>query len=108
MRCISDFNKTEKAFILASDLSSYPTRYNQFTVTDSANEVLTSGTVNFNPSGWWTYKVYEQTSSSNLIYTQSTNTVPIEVGRIWVNYTDTNVIKHAQVTQFKGYGNGQQ
>jgi len=107
MRCVSDGNLTEKAFILPSDQSIYQTRYNQFTVTESTNEILTSGTVSLNPSGWWTYYVYEQTSSSNLDYRLSTNTVPLEIGRMWVKYTATNVKKYEQTTYFKGYGNGQ-
>ena len=107
MRCISDFNKTEKAFILAADLSSYTNRYNQFTITESTGEVLTSGTATLSPSGWWTYKVYEQTSSTNLDYRLCDNPTPIEVGRIWVEYTPTNVKKFEQTTTYKGYGNGQ-
>lgn len=107
MRCVSDYNRTEKAFVLATDLSSYTTRYNQFLFTESTTEVLTSGTATLNPSGWWTYYVYEQTSSSNTNYLLASNTVPLEIGRIWVNFTEENIIKHAQTTQFKGYGNGQ-
>jgi hypothetical protein len=107
MRCVSDYNKTEKAFILASDLSIYSNRYNQFTLTESASEVLTSGTVTLNPSGWWTYYVYEQTSSTNLNYRACNNTIPLEIGRMWVNYTPEEVKTYEQTTQYKGYGNGQ-
>ncbi len=54
-----------KRFILAADDSSYPTRYNHFTLTESSSEVLTSGTVELEP-GEWDYDAYEQSSSTNL------------------------------------------
>lgn len=55
-----------KNFILASNLSSYTTRYDQFTITEtSGTEILTSGTVTLTAGDWW-YRVYEQSSSSNL------------------------------------------
>ncbi len=107
-RCISDYNKIEKVFI-ASDLSSYTERYNQFLITETTNEILTSGTVNFNPTGFWSYEVYEQTSTSNLNYQLATNTQPIEKGRIKVIGTDSTIYRHESAnTTYKGYGNGEQ
>jgi len=105
-RVISDFNRTEKTFI-AFDTSSYPNRYNSFTITESATEILTSGTVYFNPTGFWSYEVYEQTSTTNLDYTLVTNRTPLEVGRIKVIGSDSVVYKYQQTTTYKGYGNGQ-
>lgn len=106
-RCISDFNKTEKAFI-AHDLSDYNYRYNQFLITESTSEILTSGTVNFNPTGFWTYEVYEQTSSSNLDYRLATNTSVLERGRIKVIGTDVVVKSYTPSNRtYKGYGRGQ-
>ena len=55
-----------KNFILASNLSSNTDRYDQFTITEtSGTEILTSGTVTLTGGDWW-YKVYEQSSASNL------------------------------------------
>jgi hypothetical protein len=69
-----------KRFLLASNLSGATERYDQFTITEtSGTEILTSGTVTLTGGDWW-YEVYEQTSSSNLLETASTNTVPIEKG----------------------------
>ena len=65
MRVRSRSTNQVKTFILASNLSSYTGTYDQFTITESTTEVLTSGTVNLTPGDWW-YEVYEQASSSNL------------------------------------------
>lgn len=54
-----------KNFILASNLSTDTTRYDQFTITESSVEVLTSGTVTLTAGDWW-YKIYEQASATNL------------------------------------------
>lgn len=55
-----------KRFILASNQSSSTGRYDQFTITEtSGTEILTSGTVTLT-AGDWNYKIYEQSSSTNL------------------------------------------
>lgn len=58
---------TTKTFI-AADTSSYSDRYNQFLVTEvnAGSEILTSGTVNLQTVGEWHYRIFEQSSSSNL------------------------------------------
>lgn len=76
-----------KRFILASNLSGYTERYDQFTITESTSEVLTSGTVSLTGGDWW-YDIYEQTSASNLLETSATVTTPIESGIFRV--IDTN------------------
>ena len=55
-----------KRFILASDLSGYTERFDEFLITESSSELLTSGTVDLSPAGDWAYRVYEQASSTNL------------------------------------------
>lgn len=66
VRAESIITRGVKRFILPSDTSAYPTRFNKFTITESSSEILTSGTVELDPAGEWSYKVYEQASSSNL------------------------------------------
>lgn len=53
-------------YFIAADISAYPTRYNQFTFTDSATENPTSGTINLTETGEYHYRIFEQTSASNL------------------------------------------
>lgn len=65
---------TTKTFI-ASDTSTYSDRYNQFLVTEvnAGSEILTSGTVNLQTVGEWHYRIFEQTSSSNLNVANATS-----------------------------------
>lgn len=103
-KCTSEFQNVTKCFIAATDLSAYPDRFNKFTITESSTEVLTSGTVEFNPTGQWTYEVYEQTSSTNLDPAGATNTTPIEKGRILVIGTDSVTYKkRSSSITYKGY-----
>lgn len=67
-----------KRFILASNLSTNTTRYDQFTITEtSGTEILTSGTVTLTGGDWW-YKIYEQASASNL--NEDASTTMLEEG----------------------------
>lgn len=66
VRAESLITRAVKRFILASDLSGFQERFNQFTLTESASELLTSGTVELSPAGDWKYRIYEQASSTNL------------------------------------------
>lgn len=80
-RFISDASNSEKAFI-ADDLSTEKQRFNEFLVTESASEILTSGTVELTPVGMWKYKVYEQTSTTNLDYLLATTLVEEGIAKI--------------------------
>lgn len=73
-----------KRFILPADQSSYTDRYNKFTITEtSGTEILTSGTVTLTAEDY-EYRIYEQTSSTNLNELVSTITAPIEYGLLRV------------------------
>lgn len=101
----SEFTNITKCFIAASDLSSYPDRYNKFIITESSSEVLTSGTVEFSPTGQWLYEVYEQTSPTNLNPALADNTTPIERGKILVIGTDNVTYKKRSNTiTYKAHG----
>ena len=78
VRCENLTTRKVKRFILPSDVSAYPERFNKFTITENATELLTSGTVELSPAGDWSYQVYEQTSSTTL--TESTATTLLEEG----------------------------
>lgn len=63
----SHLSKIEYNFICA-DSSSATSRYNKFNIveTGSTYQNLTGGSVNLAETGWYTYKVYEQASATNL------------------------------------------
>jgi len=92
---VSDVTGNSVNFI-ATDLSSYTDRYNKFLITEtSGTAIYTSGTIELSPTGTWTYKVYEQTSSTNLNPLLATNTTPLEVGQVKVKGTETSYISNS-------------
>jgi len=54
-----------KSYCIPTELSTELYRYNKFIITDTPSPVATSGQVNLSP-GSYDYKVYEQSSSTNL------------------------------------------
>ena len=54
------------ATCIASDSSSYPARYNEFTITEQSSPDGLLAQINLEPVGFFTYNIYEQTSATNL------------------------------------------
>ena len=52
--------------VICSDISTATTRYNKFILVENLTQNLTGGTINLIDSGWYNYKVYEQSSATNL------------------------------------------
>jgi len=84
----SDVSGNSKAFI-CQDLSTHQERYNEFLITESSSELLTSGTVELNPTGQWSYKIYGQSSSTNLDPTLATSLLEIGQLKVVGNVGDT-------------------
>lgn len=75
---INDSTKEEKLF-LASDISSFKDRYNEFVIEENSTEDLLSGKVKLTLEGFYTYRIYEQESSTNVNKSLTGNLV--EVGK---------------------------
>jgi len=68
---------------IASDVSSFPTRFNKFLITETTGVTnLTSGIVSLPETGFYEYAIYEQTSSSNLNIENATGL--LEIGMVKV------------------------
>lgn len=84
---------------LASDISVNKLRYNEFLIEETQTENLTSGKINLDLLEGWTYKIYEQSSSTNLDLTLTGSLV--EIGRVDVKgpeitdetFTSTSTIR---------------
>ena len=101
----SDITGNSVRFI-SSDLSTEQQRYNQFLITEtSGTNILTSGTITLTPTGTWTYKVYEQSSSSNLNPILATTLLEIGIVKV-VGTTVTNTPYSGQDNTIKVYGTG--
>jgi len=96
-KCKSDSGTTK--LFTAADLSDYEDRYNQFLVTEvnAGSEVLTSGTVNLQIIGDWDYRIFEQTSSTNLIIANTTSEVERGIIRV-VSSASQTTYEH-QITE---------
>lgn len=97
MRLQSRSTNEIKRVILAANQSGYINRYDQFTITESTTEVLTSGTIKLT-EGDWNYDIYEQSSSTNL--NEDNATAKLESGLIRVLSTTDTFIDPTQTDTF--------
>ncbi len=51
---------------IAADTSAYPSRYNEFTITETATPNNLNAEILLEPVGYFTYNIYEQISTTNL------------------------------------------
>ena len=77
----NDSSGEQKVFSM-DDVSSYPRRYNLFTLTENSVENLSAGTVSLK-YGWGKYEVYESTGST-LNISDTTGRI-IEEGKYFIN-----------------------
>ena len=99
----SDITGSSKTFT-SLDNSSYPYRYNEFVITETSSEDLSIGRVELKPTGFWSYKVYEMSDSTNLLVSNTTSM--IESGRVLVIGNVTNFNKYINNRTYKVYGQG--
>lgn len=104
-RFTSDVTRETVVFI-ASNLSNYTDRYDEFLITETSGVTnFSSGVINLSPTGFWKYEVFEQASTTNLNPAQTGSL--LETGKIKVVGTDTIVTKYNTPTRtYKGYGTG--
>ena len=79
----------DSVLFTASDVSPNIPRYNEFSIieTGSTSTNLTGGTINLEPSGYWKYNMYAQTSPTNIALSGVTGG-PIEKGKVLVIGTE--------------------
>lgn len=80
----NDSTKVEYAFI-AADISGYTERYNQFTITEKTEPNTLAGEVRLPDTGFYSYTIYEQESTTNLDKDLATGIV--EIGKCKVTGT---------------------
>jgi hypothetical protein len=96
----------ESILFIGLDTSLYTDRYNKFNIieTSGANDLLNS-TVTLNPTGFFSYKIFEQASTTNLL--ESATGALIESGKVKVVGTDTtHTVYNSGVKKYKAYGKG--
>lgn len=95
IRFVSEVGNTENSCIV-TDSSSYPSRYNKFTIAEDTAEDRVMGRLMLT-EGQWVYYAYGQTSSSNLSYTNADSDV-LETGIVKVAGTATDTFTQPSYT----------
>jgi len=80
---------------IAADTSLFTDRYNEFSITETTNPNLLNSQCELNPKGFWNYKIYAQSSSTNLVPEDANELieegiVKVEWDDLDVNYYDTD------------------
>lgn len=93
---------------LAADVSTAQERYNEFYVTETSGSTnYSSGTITLSPTGTWSYRVFEQSSSSNLNPLLADNQNPVEIGQVRVIGTEVTYTGYSgQDNTIITYGTG--
>lgn len=86
----SEQSNTITRFI-ASNISSNTTRYDKFviTLTGSSSVNLSAATINLDATGWYNYKIYEQSTATNFQVTGTTSL--LEEGKCLVTGTTSDI-----------------
>lgn len=78
-------DQTQQGFtFIAEDTSAYTDRYNKFIIIEKVNPNNLLGEVRLAVEGYYSYKVWEQVSSTNLV---APTTTPLELGKVKVTGT---------------------
>ena len=89
---VNDITRHKITFI-AQDVSQYTYRYNQFVITEtSGTNYLTSGVITLSESMFYSYRIFEQVSTTNLDVALTGGLV--ESGKLKVIGTTTNPSKY--------------
>jgi len=73
----------ESVTFLQSNISTHQERYDEFILTETSGTInYSSGTIELLPLGSWTYKIYEQASSTNLIEANAGNLLEIGMAKV--------------------------
>lgn len=89
----SDQNNSPIYFI-AADVSSYKERFNKFLIEETATENLLIGKVLLSLTGFYSYRVFEQLSTTNLNPSLCDNLKPLETGKALVIGTSAVKYEH--------------
>ena len=81
-------------YFIAADVSSYTDRFNKFLIEESTTEAPLTGKIELELTGFYSYRVFEQLSSSNLDPTLCDNTTPLETGKVLVIGTSATEYEH--------------
>ena len=87
-----------------NDTSLFPSRYSEFSIIDSATEDPYNGTLNFTPTGSWSFKIYEMTVASPPVLVPSGYLAIVKTGSLTVYDSTENVNVNFNAEEIKSNG----
>jgi hypothetical protein len=87
-----------------SDTSLFPSRYSEFSITDSTTENAYNGTLNFTPTGSWSFKIYEMPVASPPSLTTTGYLAIVKTGSLTVYDSTENVNINFNAEETKSNG----
>lgn len=90
-------------YFIAADISSYIERYNKFSIEEKVLPNPLMGEVELSLTGFYSYRIFEQISSTNLDPLLCDNTTPLEVGKVLVIGTSDTEFTHDYNPTIKVY-----
>lgn len=91
---------------IATNQSDATYRYDRFLITETSGATnVSSGVITLNPTGFWSYAIFEQTSTTNL--NEDLTTGVVETGKVQVIGSETNIPKYNNnLKTYVAYGRG--
>lgn len=86
------------------DTSLFPSRYSEFSITDNVTEDAYNGTLNFSPTGSWSFKIYELTVASPPALLPSGYLAIVKTGSLTVYDSIENVNINFNAEEIKSNG----
>lgn len=83
-------------YLICADTSSYTDRYNKFSIIEGADDP-TNGSIILGDEGFYSYNIYEQSSSSNL---DPSGLTVIESGKMKLLGDNQTFTKHSITTSY--------
>lgn len=92
--CFKSIQENREVYFVGTDISPDPLRYNLFTIEESDTPDPVNAVVTLNPEGFWTYTIYDQSSTTNLDPTDASVAGVVETGRVKVIETVQTYKEH--------------
>lgn len=104
--CLYNLASRVKKYAICSDSSSYTDRYNTLTLTESTTELPLSGQVKLNEEGEWEYRIYEQSSSTNLSPDAATTLLETGIAKVKSTTSPNTFTERTDEVTYVEYGSG--
>lgn len=103
---LTNLSSKLRKYAICSDSSSYTDRYNSLTLTESTTELPLSGQVKLNEEGEWEYRIYEQSSATNLNPDAATTLLERGIAKVKSSTAPNTFTPYTDEVTYVEYGSG--